>query len=141
MTKLVPKLVPKTLLLLSTATIAGALLGGVFAGQSTAQDLQNGANSFRKCRACHDTGPNAVNKVGPPLNGIYGRTAGSYPGFTYSEAMRTAGSKKLAWTDESLNGYLESPSTYLPKNKMAFKGIPNEAERADLIAFLKTLKP
>lgn len=111
------------------------------AAPAAAQNLENGATSFRKCRACHDVGPNAVNKVGPALNGIYGRIAGTQPGFNYSDAMKLAGSKKLEWNEESLNGYLESPSTYLPKNKMAFKGIPSEAERADLIAYLKTLKP
>lgn len=133
--------VPLRLRSLATAATVMTLLAGGFAPPSAAQDVQNGANSFRKCRACHDVGPDAVNKVGPPLNGIFGRIAGSHPGFNYSEAMRLAGSKKLAWTDESLNGYLESPSTYLPRNKMAFKGIASEAERADLIAFLKTLKP
>ncbi|MBL8565407.1 MAG: cytochrome c family protein [Hyphomicrobiaceae bacterium] len=110
-------------------------------GPASAQNVQNGANAFRKCRACHDVGPNAVNKVGPTLNGIYGRVAGTQPGFNYSDAMKLAGSKKLEWNEESLNGYLEAPSTYLPKNKMAFKGVTSEAERADLIAYLKTLKP
>lgn len=107
---------------------------------ATAEDLANGANAFKKCRACHDAGPNAKNKVGPQLNGIVGRIAGTVEGFNYSEAMTEAGSKKLVWDDESLNGYLEAPTTYLPKNKMAFVGIKDEKERADLIAYLKTLK-
>ncbi len=106
-----------------------------------AEDLANGAAQFRKCRACHDAGPNARNKVGPHLNGVFGRTAASVAGFNYSETMRTAGEKKLVWDDESLNGYLESPATYLPKNKMAFVGVKDEKDRADLIAYLKTLKP
>lgn len=106
-----------------------------------AADLANGAAQFRKCRACHDVGANARNKVGPILNGVFGRTAGSLNGFNYSEAMTTAGAKKLVWDEESLNGYLESPSTYLPKSKMAFAGIKNEKDRADLIAYLQTLKP
>lgn len=127
--------------LLATAAIATAIAASTLAPVAAhAENAQNGATLFRKCRACHDVGPNAVNKVGPALNGVYGRLAGSQPGFNYSDAMRTAGSKRLEWNDESLNGYLEAPSTYLPKNKMAFKGVPSEAERADLIAFLKTLK-
>ena len=118
------------------------LLGGQFAATPTlAEDLANGAAQFRKCRACHDFGPNARNKVGPVLNGLFGRTAGSLEGFNYSDAMRTAGKKKLVWDEESLNGYLEAPTTYLPKNKMAFVGIKDEKDRADLIAYLKTLKP
>jgi cytochrome c len=121
---------------------AAVLLGGQFAATPTlAEDLANGAAQFRKCRACHDVGPNARNKVGPVLNGLFGRTAGSLEGFNYSDAMRTAGKKKLVWDEESLNGYLESPTTYLPKNKMAFVGIKDEKDRADLIAYLKTLKP
>lgn len=121
--------------------LAATGLAVATAATAEAQNLENGANAFRKCRACHDVGPNAVNKVGPALNGIYGRIAGARPDFNYSDAMKLAGSKKLEWNEESLNGFLESPSTYLPKNKMAFKGIASEAERADLIAYLKTLKP
>ena len=105
-----------------------------------AEDLANGANVFRKCRACHDAGPNARNKVGPVLNGVYGRTAGTVEGFNYSEAMKTAGEKRLMWDEESLNGYLDSPTTYLPKSKMSFAVIKVEKDRADLIAYLKTLK-
>lgn len=118
-----------------------ALLGLLGAVPAGAEDLANGAAQFRKCRACHDAGPNARNKVGPHLNGVVGRTAAGVPGFNYSDAMRTAGEKKLVWDEVSLNGYLESPTTYLPKNKMAFVGIKNEKDRADLIAYLKTLKP
>ena len=122
----------------SAAVIALSVLAPA---QANAEDLANGAAQFRKCRACHDVGPNARNKVGPHLNGIFGRTAGSVSGFNYSDAMKTAGSKNLAWDDESLNGYLESPTTYLPSNKMAFAGVKDEKDRADLIAYLKTLKP
>lgn len=107
---------------------------------AAAQNAANGAELFKKCRACHDVGANAKNKVGPVLNGVYGRAAAGIQGFNYSEAMKQAGAKKLVWDDESLNGYLETPTAYLPKNKMAFAGIKNEKERADLIAFLKTLK-
>lgn len=126
---------------LAMALAASSLLAAFAASPAAAENLEKGAQSFRKCRACHDVGANAANKVGPALNGIFGRAAAANPGFNYSEAMKTAGAKKLVWNDETLNGYLESPGTYLPKNKMAFKGIADEAERADLIAFLKTLKP
>lgn len=112
----------------------------VWAAPAIAQDVKAGADAFRKCRACHDVGANAKNKVGPILNGVYGRAAAAVEGFNYSEAMKTAGAKKLVWDEESLNGYLESPTTYLPKNKMAFAGIKDEKERADLIAYLKTVK-
>lgn len=126
---------------LAGALALSSLLSGLAASGACAEDLEKGAQSFRKCRACHDIGPNAANKVGPALNGVFGRTAAAHPGFNYSDAMKTAGARRLVWNDETLNGYLESPGTYLPKNKMAFKGITDEAERADLIAYLKTLKP
>lgn len=126
---------------LAAALALAGLLAATADRPAAAENVEKGAQSFRKCRACHDVGPNAANKVGPALNGVYGRAAGANPGFAYSDAMKTAGAKKLVWNDETLNGYLESPGTYLPKNKMAFKGITDEAERADLIAFLKTLKP
>jgi cytochrome c2 len=124
----------------STAAVLGLF---VLAGPApaAAEDLANGASVFRKCRACHDAGPNARNKVGPVLNGVYGRTAGSLSDFNYSDAMRTAGEKKLVWDDMTLNAYLESPSVYLPSSKMAFAGVKDEKDRADLIAYLKTLRP
>jgi len=125
------------------ARVAGfvALIALLGAAPVAAEDLANGASVFRKCRACHDAGPKARNKVGPVLNGIVGRAAGSLPDFNYSDAMRTAGEKKLIWDEMSLNSYLESPSAYLPSTKMAFVGVKSEKDRADLIAYLKTLKP
>ncbi|MCB1528216.1 MAG: cytochrome c family protein [Hyphomicrobiaceae bacterium] len=123
--------------LLLTASMS---IVAVAAVPAMAEDLANGAKVFRKCRACHDAGPMARNKVGPVLNGVYGRTAGTFPDFNYSKAMVEAGGKRLVWDEVTLNGYLEAPTTYLPKNKMAFTGIKDEGERADLIGYLKTLK-
>lgn len=130
--------------MLSTAVrIVAFSLATLFVSMTpaAAEDLQNGANVFKKCRACHDVGAGAKNKVGPVLNGIYGRTAGSAAGFNYSDAIKEAGAKKLVWDDVTLSAYLESPTTYLPKNKMAFVGIKDEKDRADLIAYMKTMKP
>ena len=128
---------------LKLAVFAGALaaLPAVTLSAAQAQDAAAGEKVFRKCKACHAVGEGAGNKVGPHLNGVFGRTAGSVAGFNYSSAMSAAGTKKLVWDEETLNGYLEQPTTYLPKNKMAFAGIKDEKDRADLIAFLKTLKP
>ncbi|MGE0854840.1 MAG: cytochrome c family protein [Hyphomicrobiaceae bacterium] len=130
---------PRTIKPLAAAALV--LLLAATPEPATAEDLANGANVYRKCRACHDAGPSAKNKVGPHLNGVFGRTAGAVAGFNYSEAMTNAGAKRLVWYEETLNGYLESPTTYLPKNKMAFAGLKDEKDRADLIAYLKTLKP
>ena len=91
----------------------------------------------KKCRACHEVGPDAKNKIGPMLRGICDRTAGTSPGFGYSDAMKDAGGKGLKWTDEALAKYLTDPRGSLPGNKMAFPGIKDEADLKDLIAYLR----
>jgi cytochrome c len=96
-----------------------------------------GAEVFKKCRACHDVGPDAKNKVGPLLNDIVGRKAGTVEGFPYSEANKTAGGKGLVWTEEVLLKYLENPLVFMPGTKMAFAGLKDEQDRKDLIAYLK----
>ncbi len=99
-----------------------------------------GADVFKKCRACHDVGPTAKNKVGPLLNGIIGRAAGTIAGFSYSEANKKAGAGGLVWTEEVMSKYLENPLSFMPGTKMAFAGIKDAQDRKDLIAYLKTFK-
>lgn len=103
-----------------------------------AQSVENGADVFKKCRACHQVGDGAKNAVGPFLNGIVGRKAGTIDGFNYSDANKEAGGKGLVWTEEELFKYLENPAAYMPKNKMAFAGLKDEADRKDVIAYLKS---
>jgi cytochrome c len=118
-------------------TLAGwALLATT--GAAWAQNVENGQGVFRKCRACHELGPDAKNKVGPVLNGIIGRKAGTIEGFNYSDANKEAGDKGLVWTEEVLFKYLENPLTFMPKTKMAFAGLKDEQDRKDVIAYLKT---
>jgi cytochrome c len=93
---------------------------------------------FKKCRACHDVGPDAKNKVGPLLNDIVGRHAGSIEGFNYSDANKAAGTKGLVWTDDVLFKYLENPLSFMQGTKMAFAGLKDEQDRRDVIAYLKT---
>ena len=107
---------------------------------AAAQDASKGEAVFKRCRACHAIGPGAKNKAGPVLTGVVGRKAGSVPGFNYSEAMKEAGSKGIVWTEDNLSKYLETPDRFVPNNVMAFPGIKNDAERKDLIAFLKLYK-
>jgi cytochrome c len=120
---------------LFSAIAATALLGATVV---SAQDAENGAEVFKRCRACHDVGENAKNKVGPILNGIVGRKAGTIEGFAYSEANRKAGADGWVWTEEKMMEYLLNPRTAMPGNKMAFAGIKDEQDRKDLIAYLKT---
>ena len=107
---------------------------------TTAQqgNAADGADVFKKCRACHDVGPEAKNKVGPMLNDVIGRTAGTVPQFAYSVANKTAGVKGLTWSEESLTKYLEDPRAFMPGTKMAFAGLKDPQDRSDLIAYLKT---
>lgn len=105
--------------------------------QAQEGDAANGENVFKKCKICHQVGEGAKNQVGPMLNGVIGRKAGSLEGFAYSPAMKESGEKGTVWNDETLAKYIENPKDYIPKNKMAFVGLKQEKERADVIAYLK----
>jgi cytochrome c len=111
---------------------------GLFGTAALAQNAENGEQVFKKCRACHQVGDSAKNGVGPMLNGLIGRTSGTVAEFNYSDANKEAGAKGLVWSEDELNKYLEAPLTYMPKNKMAFAGLKDEADRKDVIAYLKT---
>jgi cytochrome c len=115
---------------------AAVALGLCLPAQAYAQDVAKGETIFKKCQICHEVGPTAKVKVGPVLNDVIGRTAGTFPGFAYSPAMKEAGEKGLVWSDETIAKYLDSPRDFVPKNKMAFVGLKKEDERADVIAFL-----
>jgi cytochrome c len=99
-----------------------------------AQDPAAGEDVFKKCRACHQVGETAKNAVGPKLNGIIGRTAGSVDGFNYSPANKNSG---VTWSDENFKKYIVDPKAFMPGNKMAFAGVKDEKDVADLLAFLK----
>jgi cytochrome c len=81
----------------------------------------------------------AKNKVGPHLMGIVGRPIASVLDFKYSDAMKTYATTASAWDEEKLNAYFENPKAIVTKTKMAFPGLKKEDERADLIAYLKTV--
>jgi cytochrome c len=100
-------------------------------------NAEDGAEVFKKCRACHDVGPNAKNKLGPLLNGVVGRHAGTIEGFKYSPANLEAGTKGLVWTEEKLFEYLQDPKAFMPGTIMAFAGLSDAQDRKDLIAYLK----
>lgn len=98
-----------------------------------AQDVANGEDTFKKCRACHAIGEGAKNLVGPQLNGIIGRKSGSVEGFPYSEANKNSG---VTWDKDTFLKYIKDPKAFMPGNKMAFAGIKDEADAADLYAYL-----
>jgi cytochrome c len=122
---------------LLVTVVASAPLGALGPAAAQEGNPEEGAEVFKKCRACHDVGPDAKNKVGPVLNDIVGRKAGTIEGFAYSEANKTAGGKGLTWTEDVLLKYLENPLTFMQGTKMAFAGLKDVQDRKDLIAFLK----
>jgi cytochrome c len=97
----------------------------------------NGAQVFARCAICHSNAKGEGNKIGPNLFGVVGRKAGTAPGFSYSAAMRSAG---FVWANRKLDAYVASPQTVVPGNKMPFAGLASAGQRADLVAYLDTLK-
>ena len=91
--------------------------------------------AFGQCAVCHSTDGSLG--TGPTLKGVYGRKAGSVAGFRYSRAMRAAG---IVWDENTLDRYLASPQDAVPGNLMPFSGVPESAQRAAVIDYLKTLK-
>ncbi len=116
-----------------TAAEKAALLTALPAPYNTA-DLDNGRRAFARCRSCHTITEGGSNMTGPNLYGLFGRQAGSHPGFNYSPAVKEAG---FAWDAERLDHWLENPRTFLTGTKMSFAGIPDATDRRDIIAFLK----
>ena len=102
-------------------------------------DPKEGEEVFKACRACHQVGPTAKNALGPILNGILGRKAGTIEGFNYSPANLKAGEDGWVWSEANLTKYLENPRTAMPGNRMAFAGVTDERDRLDLVAYLKSL--
>jgi cytochrome c len=122
------------------ALLALAVLASAATARAAEGNVANGEEVFRKCRACHDVGPQAKNKIGPVLNGVLGRKAGTIEGFNYSDANRKAGEDGWVWTEEKMMSYLENPREAMPGNKMAFAGLREEQERKDVVAYLKTFQ-
>jgi cytochrome c len=118
--------------LVLAATALAATIGTV-----QAQDIAAGEKSFRKCSPCHAVGADARNKVGPELNGLDGRKAGTAPGYSYSDADKNSG---ITWGKDTFADYIKNPMAKMPGTKMAFAGIKDEKEIGDLWAYLAQFK-
>jgi cytochrome c len=118
---------------LSMATVFAIGVGAAApAPAAPPADVAKGKVTFAKCAICHTVEP-GKNKLGPTLAGVVGRKAGTVAGFNYSPAMKASG---LVWNASNLDAYLTNPRAKVPGNKMIFAGLPNPADRANVIAYL-----
>ncbi|WP_338468263.1 c-type cytochrome [Novosphingobium sp. ZN18A2] len=121
---------------LTSAIATGALVA--LAAPAAGASSQAGAKDFAsQCAMCHAHTSGARSGIGPNLFGVVGRKAGSLAGYSYSPAMKSAG---FDWDAQRLDHYLAKPQQVVHGNKMPFAGIGNAAERAEIIAYLSTLK-
>jgi cytochrome c len=99
-----------------------------------AQDAAAGEKTFAQCRACHQVGETAKNAVGPVLNGLFGRKAGTVENYNYSEANKNSG---ITWDEATFTDYIKDPKAKIPGTKMIYAGLKDEQRIKDLIAYLK----
>jgi cytochrome c len=116
--------------------IVAVVLGfGIFSSASAfAQDAASGEKIFTQCRACHQIGENAKNAVGPELNGLLGRKAGTVSGYSYSSANKNSG---ITWDEATFREYIKDPKAKVPGTKMTFPGLKVPKQVDDVVAYLK----
>ncbi len=122
---------------LSTGLAVGAA-ALVLSTSALGGDAEAGAIVFKKCQACHAVGDDAKHKVGPHLNDLIGRTAGTAEGFRYSPAMMKAGAEGLVWNEAALSTYLADPRAVVKGTRMAFAGLSKADDIANVAAYLAT---
>jgi cytochrome c len=112
--------------------VLGAVI--VATAPAQAQDAAAGEKVFVQCKACHQVGETAKNAVGPMLNGLFGRKAGTIEGYSYSSANKNSG---LNWDEATFRDYIKDPRAKIPGTKMVFPGLKDPKQVDDVIAFLK----
>jgi cytochrome c len=119
--------------------IAGTVSGlALTIGCANAQDAAAGEKVFLKCKICHQIGEGAKNAIGPVLNGVVGRKAGTYPDYAYSDANKNSG---ITWDEATLKEYLKNPRAKVPGTKMIFPGLTKDDDIDNVIAYLKQFGP
>src|SRR4051812_14878478 len=102
-------------------------------------DVMSGETIAKKCLACHTLLKDQPAKVGPNLWGVVGGPAAHQPGFKYSDAMLKAKANGVVWTYDNLDQFITAPKQFIPDTAMGFAGLPAPKDRADAIAYLRTL--
>jgi cytochrome c len=125
------RLIPTSMLLLATLASASAR------ADDDAAAVARGRRLFLQCASCHQVAPSAAVKIGPILQGVVGRPVASVPGYGYSADLKA---QHFDWDETHLDRWLEAPSHVAPGTTMAFIGLAQPADRAAVIAYLKTLK-
>jgi cytochrome c len=111
-----------------------ALLSVACSGEVRAQDAAAGEKVFAACKACHQIGENAKHVVGPVLNGLVGRQAGTVPGYSYSAANKNSG---ITWDEATFREHIKDPKAKIPGTKMIYPGLKDEQKINDLLGYLK----
>jgi cytochrome c len=112
------------------------LMAGVVMAEQIG-DAEAGAKAFSQCMGCHEIGPEARDRIGPHLNGIFGRPAAAHAEYRYSKSMARAGADGLIWTAETFEAYIENPRALVSKTRMSYRGMKDVGERASLLAYLR----
>ena len=100
-------------------------------------DAAEGEKIYNQCKRCHQVGQGAEHRIGPHLNGIFGRPAAGYDDFRYSKALTRAGTSGLEWHADTLDVFLENPRALASGTRMSFRGLKDPQDRANVIAFLR----
>ncbi|QGX99875.1 c-type cytochrome [Roseovarius faecimaris] len=122
---------------LPAALILAALAATGVKATEALGDAEAGKRLFQQCKGCHEVGQGARDRIGPHLNGLFGRQAAVHEGYAYSESMQRAGVDGLIWTAETLNAYIENPRALVSKTRMSFRGMKDPQDRANLLAYLR----
>ena len=118
------------------AVLSALLAAGVVCAEQFG-DAEAGKKVFRKCGDCHQVGQGAIDRLGPHLNGIFGRRAATHADFPYSKSMKRAGDDGLIWTAETLDTYLKNPRALISNTRMSFRGLKDDTKRENLLAYLR----
>jgi cytochrome c len=120
----------------ATAATTDAAADPAYADVAKTADASAGEKTFGKCKSCHSV--EGKNMTGPHLNGVVGRNHASVPDFKYSDAM--AAKSADVWTPDLIYAFIKSPKEVIPGTKMGFAGLPSPQDRANVIAYLETMK-